>query len=289
MFAAGGMVEFARNSPVRQIVAAGALFFWLRPIVQETANEVHWWRTRSENVRTLVLGVQAARQTHPGKPIALQGITPDLFQLSFADSVFPSLDIPDVYLTPDTALMDTDGNPVPFVLDADVFNHGITHDQVVVYSFESDHLRNITEGYRRQESGRHVDRLPSRVDVGNTLYSWLLGPEWLPPESGVRWMPRKATLRLGVPAPASRLELEGECPSAQLSAAPRTLMVLIDGKTVSNTRIYDSERIFHRLIRLPADMLAGKDSVEIGIQVDPVDRIDGQEYGLVFGRVGLLP
>jgi len=70
---------------------------------------------------------------------------------------------------------------------------------------------------------------------------------------------------------------------------PRTLMVLVDGKVVSDTRIYDSERIFHRLISLPADMLAGKDEVEIGIRVDPVDRIDGQDYGLVFGTVELAP
>jgi hypothetical protein len=130
--------------------------------------------------------------------------------------------------------------------------------------------------------------LPSRVDIGNSLYSWLLGPEWLPAESGIRWMPGNATLRLGVPAVAKRLELEGRCPSAQLSAAPRTLMVLIDKKVVLNTRIYDSERIFRRLISIPADMLAGKNSVEIGFQVDPVDRIDGQDYGLVFGTIGLV-
>ncbi|HEU5020733.1 MAG TPA: hypothetical protein VFT60_02545 [Bryobacteraceae bacterium] len=289
MFAAAGAAEFARNSAAQRTLAAGVILFWLLPVIRVTSREVRWWRDQSGKVRTLILGVQSARQAHPGKPIALEGISANLFNLSFVDRAFERLQIPDVYLTPQTVLAGTASSPAPFVLDMNVFHHAITHNEVVVYSFESDHLRNRTEGYRRQESGRHVDRLPSRVDVGNTLYSWLLGPEWLPPESGIRWMPRKATLRLGVPAAASRLELEGECPSAQLSAAPRTLMVLIDGKTVSNTRIYDSERIFHRLIRLPADMLAGKDSVEIGIQVVPVDRIDGQEYGLVFGRVGLLP
>jgi hypothetical protein len=289
MFAAAGAAEFARNSAAQRTVVAGVILLWLLPVVRVTSREAHWWRGQSENVRTLVLGVQAARRDHPGKPIALRGITARLFDLSFTDLAFESLAIPDVYLTPNTVLTGTISNPAPFVLDKKVFYHAITHDEVVVYSFESDHLRNITEGYRRQHSGRHVDRLPSRVDIGNTLYSWLLGPEWLPAESGVRWMPGKATLRLGVPAAAHRLELEGRCPSAQLSAPPRTLMVLIDGKTVLDTRIYDSERIFHRLIPLPADMLAGKDSVEIGIQVDPVDRIDGQDYGLVFGTVELGP
>ena len=286
MFAAAEAVEFARNSTMRQTLAAALILLWLLPVLQVTVRQTRWCRAQSENVKALVVGVQEARRTHPGKPIAIQGITAQLFDISFADLAFERLDIPDVYLTPETVLTGTRTSPARFVLDSDVFNYAITHDQVVVYSFESDHLRDITEGYRRQESSRHVDRLPSRVDIGNSLYSWLLGPEWLPAESGIRWMPGKATLRLGVPAGAKWLELEGRCPSAQLSAAPRTLMVLIDGKVVSNTRIYDSERSFRRLIQIPADMLAGSD-VEIGIQVDPVDRISGQDYGLVFGTVEL--
>jgi hypothetical protein len=289
MFAAAGAAEFARNSSAQRTLAAAVILLWVLPVIRVTSREAHWWRAQSENVRTLVLGVQAARHAHSGKPIALQGVAADLFNLSFANLAFDALGIPDVYLTPDTSLTGTISDPSPFVLDPDIFNHAITHDEVVVYSLKSDHLRNITEGSRREQSNRHVDRLPSRVDVGNTLYSWLLGPEWLPVESGIRWMPAKATLRLGVPDGARQLELEGRCPSAQLSAVPRTLMVLVDGKVVSHTRIYDSERIFRRLIPLPADMMAGKNSVEIGIQVDPVDRIDGQDYGLVFGTVELIP
>jgi len=286
MFAAAGAAKFASNSPVQRSLAAAVILLWLLPVLRVTVRETRWWRAQSDNVRTLVVGVQEARQAHPGKPIAVQGVTADLFDFSFGAPVFEFLELPDVYLTPETVLTGTRTSPAHYVPDTDVFHHAITHNEVVVYSFESDHLRDITEGYRRQESGRHVDRLPSRVDVGNTLYSWLLGPEWLPVEFGIRWMPGKATLRLGVPAGAKWLELEGRCPSAQLSAAPRTLMVLIDGKVVSNTRIYDSERSFRRLIQIPADMLAGSD-VEIGIQVDPVDRISGQDYGLVFGTVEL--
>ncbi|HVW11415.1 MAG TPA: hypothetical protein VHC90_22675 [Bryobacteraceae bacterium] len=289
ILAAGAAAEFARNSPLQRTLAAAVTILWLASVVPITQAAAHWWRQRSDDVRTLVLGVEAARRTHPGESIAIAGLNPELYDLSFADSAFEALDIPDVYLTPETVLTGTSDSPGRFVLDPVVFHHAVTHDEVVVYSLERDHLRNVSEGYRRQLSGRHVDRLPSRVDVGNTLYSWLLGPEWLPVESGIRWMPAKATLRLGVPAAAHRLELRGRCPSAQLSAAPRTLMVLVDGKKISDTRIYDSERIFDRLIPIPADMLAGRDSVEIGIQVDPVDRIDGQDYGLVFGAVGLIP
>ena len=269
---------------------------YLVSTVPVTATETHQWRQKSDTVRTLVLGVQAARQSHPGKAIALQGISAGLFDLSFADQAFHRrLGMPMTYISltiidlPVRAAETRRIRRASHRLEKSAMSHAITHDEVVVYSMESDHLRNITEGLKRLQEGRPVDRLPSRVDIGNSLYSWLLGPEWLPVESGIRWMPGKATLRLGVPSGGKRLELEGQCPSAQLSAVPRHLMVLVDGILVSDTRIYEPEEIFHRLISLPADMVAGKNMVDIEIRVDPVDRIDGQDYGLVFGKVAIIP
>jgi hypothetical protein len=106
-------------------------------------------------------------------------------------------------------------------------------------------------------------------------------------------MPASATLRIGVPPGGSRLELEGRCPEAQLLLASRHLMVLVDGVVAADTRIYDPESSFRRLFSMPA-VLAGKTSVEIEIRVDPVDRKHGQDsveqdYGLVFGKVSVLP
>ena len=133
------------------------------------------------------------------------------------------------------------------------------------------------------------NEVPARVDVGNILNSWLLGPSWLPPEAGIRWMPRSATLRLGVPqGGGSNLRLQGYCPESQLLIAPRHLMILADGVVLGETRIYDPESNFQRLFPL-SGVLAGKESVELEIRVDPVDRKDDQDYGLVFGKIELLP
>jgi hypothetical protein len=55
-----------------------------------------------------------------------------------------------------------------------------------------------------------------------------------------------------------------------------------------DTRIYDPETTFRRLFPVP-ELLAGKSAVEIEIRVDPVDRKDGQDYGLVFGNFAILP
>jgi hypothetical protein len=267
-----------------------AVYLWF--MVPVTRAVTHWWRVKSISVRALVLGASAARATHPGKAIVLDGVTTELFNLSLDHSPFVAAGVDDVYLTPESALtINPDSGMASLeslVPEPEALWHGIAHNDVVVYSVQSDRLRNITEGYTRRQAGRTVDRLPSRVDVGDFLYSWLLGPTWLPPESGIRWMPGSATVRIGVPEAGRRLELEGRCPQAQLLASSRHLMVLVDGVVAGDTRIYDSESTFRRLFPLSA-VSAGKKTVELEIRVDPVDRKDGQDYGLVFGEIAILP
>jgi hypothetical protein len=101
-------------------------------------------------------------------------------------------------------------------------------------------------------------------------------------------MPGVATVRVGVPeGGGSKLEIEGFCPEAQLLKASRHLMVLVNGVVAADTRIYDPESNFHRLFDLPG-ALAGQ-MADLEIRVDPVDRKDGQAYGLVFGKISILP
>ncbi len=278
------------------------ILIYLGAMIPASEAATHIWNARSQPVRVLVLGAQAARASHPGKAIVIEGVTTDLYNLSLADQPFLAAGVDDVYLTPESALNihpdhgQTDLDSL--VLEPIVLRRAIEHNDAVVYSLESDRLRNITERYRRRPespgAGPLMDRLPNRIDVGNFLYSWLLGPTWLSPETGIRWMPGSATVRIGTPVEVHaggsvRLELEGHFPEAQLRAGSRHLKVLIDGTLVGETRIYDPETTFRRLYRVPADVMAGKDSVEIEIRVDPVDRKDGQDYGVVFGKFALQP
>lgn len=276
----------------RRAAVAIPILVYLWAMVPVGRAVTHWWLERSLGVRTLVLGVEAARRSHPGKAIVVEGVTTELFNLSLAHAPFVAARIDDVYLTPESGLTIKPDNAnvdlQALVSDPIALAHGLTHNEVVVYSLESDHLRNITEAYSRHLTGRVADRLPSRVDVGNILYSWLLGPSWLPPESGIRWMPGVATVRVGVPeGGGSKLEIEGFCPEAQLLKASRHLMVLVNGVVAADTRIYDPESNFHRLFDLPG-ALAGQ-MADLEIRVDPVDRKDGQAYGLVFGKISILP
>jgi len=54
----------------------------------------------------------------------------------------------------------------------------------------------------------------------------------------------------------------------------------------ADTRIYDPESQFHRLLPMTVS-LVGKTVANLEIRVDPVDRKDGQYYGLVFGKIAL--
>jgi hypothetical protein len=281
----------------RALIIAVPVAAYLWAMVTLTLVLTNSWRAQSLAVRTLVLGVVAARRTHPGKAIVLDGVTTELFDLSLAHSPFVAAGVDNVYITPESALTikQTDSrvdlellSPAPEALW-----HGITNDEVVVYSLESDRLRNITESYARHLASRLIGRLPdgelpARIDVGNFLYSWLLGPQWLPSESGIRWMPGSASLRIGVPPAGNRLELDGLFPRSQLSAGARHLMVLVDGVVAAETRIYDPETNFRRLFSMPG-VLAGRKTVNLEIRVDPVGRMDGQDYGLIFGKVAIRP
>jgi hypothetical protein len=265
-----------------------------------------WSLEKSNAVRGFVLGVDAAHHTHPGKAIMVDGVTAKLYEDSIGQGAFYALHEDAVYLTPGSEqhlqsgvdLVDLEKTiPDP----AAVF-HALQSHEIVVYSIAGDHLRNITESYERSAPVRLINpsvsasRFPVRIDVGNPLYSWLLGPSWLPTEAGVRWMPGKATVRIRRPEPGKKLLIEGTVPGEVLRQNPRHLTVLIDGRETGKAKIADPETTFRRLFDIVPDPAgstkkdaAGKEDVEIEIRVDPVSRIGGQDYGVVFGRIALVP
>ena len=141
--------------------------------------------------------------------------------------------------------------------------------------------------YEQTTAGRLVDRLPGQVDAGNPLYAWLLGPTWSELQSGSRWIPDRATVRLSIPGTGNKLALEGYLPIEQLRTGPRHLIVKAAGVTLGETQINEPESNFRRLFNLPM-ALRGQDVVEVEIQVDPVIRKDGEVLGLIFGKIAVV-
>jgi hypothetical protein len=274
----------------RALVAALPLAAYFIGMVPMSQAATRWALQKTEPVRTLVLGVEAARRTHPGKSILLDRIPASVYTDSIAHGAFYPMKIDDVYLTPESkdsirVLPDT-VDPEKTVLEPEAAWRAIANDEVVIYSLSGNHLRNVTEAYERSAPNRFSDRLPSRLDAGNPLYSWLLGPTWLGPESGVRWMPGTAEVRLrGPDSPGRKLVLKGFYPQEQPNDAPRHLIVSVDGIEVGNEKINGD---FRRTYSLPESSI-GKAEIAIGIRVQPVARVGGQDYGAVFGTISIHP
>jgi hypothetical protein len=281
-----------------RIVSIAAVMAYLYAMVPVSRAATHWWQERTQPVRSLVLGVGAARESHPRQVILLDGITSALYSASVGQGALYAAGADSVYLTPGSErniqgapdLADLDKT----VLDPAVTLHALRNREVVVYSFAGDHLRNITDVYGRSASVRFPalnqigDPLPSRIDAGNPLCAWLLGPSWMPSESGVRWMPEKATVRIAGPKAGNKLLLEGFFPEEQLKEAPRHLVVSADGVALGDSQITDPESTFRRLFDIPPS-IAGRSAVDIEIRVYPVARKGGQEYGVVFGKIVIVP
>ena len=282
-------------------LAAIPVVAYLWGMIPISQSATRWTLDKSMQVRGLVLGIEAAHQRHPDKTIVIAGITAGLYHDSLNQGALAPLGISNVYLTPESApAVATVGDGADAdteLLDPDVMAHAMEKDEVVIYSIAGDHLRNVTEVYERSapnRSNRSPDgapRLPSRVDAGNPLYSWLLGPTWLPPESGVRWMPGKATVRLrGPDGPGSKLELDGFYPAEQLKGRPRVLKVSVEGVPAGEIIIRHPESDFHRLLDVPPAVI-GRDSVEIELEAAPLGpgSPGDQEYGVVFGKIAFRP
>ncbi len=268
---------------------------YLRVTTIVSQSDTRWWMNHSNQARALVLGTAAAHRAHPGKTIVLDAVTTDLYEDAIAQRGFYPLGVDYVYLTPGSAVnINPSENPDylnRMVLEPAVMLHAMAHDQVVIYSPFGDHLRNITDSYERSAPSHFPDEkpgnLPHRVEVGNPLVEYALGGEWFALESGVRWMPQRATVRLALSG-MRRLVLEGDCPVQNPNDGPPHLMVSVGGIAQPVAEICKPDMHFRRLYNMPPS-LGGRESVEIAISVDRVfNEPEGRKLGLVFGTIGFV-
>jgi hypothetical protein len=127
---------------------------YLGCMIPVTRGACRWWLDRSLQVRGLVLGVQAAEATHPGKTIVLDGVTSDLYNISLADSAITFIGLKEAYLTPDEGETIHPGNDfgrLPhLVMGPGRLQNALSRKEVVVYSDAGDHLRNVTEVWEQK-------------------------------------------------------------------------------------------------------------------------------------------
>ena len=247
-----------------------------------------WYRSRSEVQEALVMGVAAAHQLHPGKTILLDGVDDSLFSQLISQRPFLFLRIPDVFLAPGAedriAPHPEWGGVSRFVLPVDEARRGLDRDEIVVYRVGQGPLRNITHDYVLPD-GRVRAEGPLRLDVADQLAADRLGPEWYGRESGFRWMPRTASLRMAAPrAPGQKLYVTAVCPAAQLEKGPLEMTLTVGGIRLPAVRFTKADVEATFAFALPAGL--GSADIDVTVEVNRTVRVgaDRRDLGLAFGR-----
>jgi hypothetical protein len=269
----------------RAAVVALAVLYALMGVPTLLATS-QWNHAITMRVRNLVEGVAGIHERNPSKSILLEGVDTDLFWNGVLDRPFRLFGMDHIYLAPGSekriASHPDLGNLGEYILPAGVVTQALQREELVVYDVRGARLRNITALYAAlpRESG-----LPLRVDAASPLASYLLGPEWYPSDGDHRWMPRRASLRMGAPAsPGQKLYLRGACPDELLKAGPLPVTVTVEGVTLPVTAIRPGESAFELVFAMP-DSVVGKAEMRVTVEVGRVIRpaSDPRDLGLVFG------
>jgi hypothetical protein len=274
-----GLAESWRSAiPVRiGAVAVALIYVFLQAPHLVAATEWNYNLTR--RTRNLVEGVAGAHELHPKQTILLYGVDEDLFLNVIRDHAFRLLDMNRVYLAPGTQKSPGEEE---FILPGFVITRALSQNELVVYDVRGPQLHNVTTMYAALPRPSDI---PQRVDVGDPLTGDLLGPEWYKLEVDHRWMPKRATLRLGGPAsPGRQLFLRGNCTEEQLRAGDLQVVVTVEGSTLPSANVHTSA--FELDFPLPPSVV-GKPEIHIAIEVSRTFRppTDSRELGLAFGVV----
>jgi hypothetical protein len=272
----------------RQAAVAGVLTAYILAAGAVDLGATRWWRDRSFDIERMVMATIRARQLHPGKTILLDGVDEQRFWAGVFHYPFRVFGVSDVYLTPGSekhieAHPET-GRISDFVLPGGPTLHAIKNDQVVVYRIGFP-MKAITSAYDTAAVDNLSPAPPRRVDAGSPLMAYLLGPEWYDREEGHRWMPKRATLRIGGPdSPSQKLYLKGFIAELQLAQGVLPVRVTVDGVSLPEGTLQPAGSWFQIEFPLP-EQAVGKRELEIAVEVGRTFLVgaDTRPLGLNFG------
>jgi hypothetical protein len=252
-------------------------------VLPEVIVASEWNHDITIRVRNLVEGVAGAHERYPNKAILLDGVDTDLFWNGVLDKPYRLFGLDHIYLSPGSE-KHIDAHPDlgdihEYILPADVVSNALKREAIVVYDVRGSRLRNITQIYAAMP---HDTTLPLRVDAASPLTSYLLGPEWYPSDGDHRWMPKRASLRIG--GPGTRLYLRGECSDEMLRGGPVVVTVSVDGERLAPATIRPGENAFEISFPLPANV---KNELNVGIEANRTFRPanDPRDLSLAFGNI----
>lgn len=245
-----------------------------------------WYYEHARNLRNVVLGLVRA---HPGdKTVLLTNVSNDLFWSGFGDHPFPLFGLEHVYLAPGTEKA-IDPHPEwgginEYVLPQEQAGAELATNHAAVFSVSAGGVQNVTAQYKTMLDARFFAEHRTRIEIGNPLFAFLLGPAWYSPENGFRWMPRTATVRIGGPqSPGERLAISGYAPRA---VVPTGLSVDVDGRRLGTRRLVRPDERFEVEFPLPASEV-GAFAMDVQLTVDHTIQAgtDRRPLGLIVQTV----
>jgi len=283
-----GMAAAWRRGIVWGAAAVAVALIYLSLSLPQSRGVSQWMRRRGHRVEQLVRSVAHAHNLYPYKVILLDGVDEELFWAGVLDDPFRLFGA-QVFLTPGTEQRIPAragyGDPAEYVLPPEATERALDNESAVVYTVAGSRLRNITSVYGALFRHRGKNPTPHRVDAGNPLLSYLLGPEWREPDTDFRWMSRRATVRIGGPASAAqRLYLRGYCAPQLCAAGPVRLAISVEGVALPQATIPQGETSFQLDLPLPPQAF-GKPAIELRLEADRTvtTPTDNRPVSLAFG------
>jgi hypothetical protein len=290
MFASAVDVVWQKGIAWRAAAVTCALLYlacqW--PVARFSAK---WWYLRSERIQNVVHSVAEIRRANPGTTILLADVDEWIFAGAVVDRAFEAVRVHDVYIDSASAgRLRPDAFPSPpfsFSLDPLRLSAIIQRRSLLVYSVEGPQLRDITKEWTAIFSGSGRHQWPVRIEPGRRESSAALGPTWFPAEESFRWMPRQATVRLGVPeSGANRLIIRGFFPVDQARSGPVRLSAAIGGRQLGVSVISRAEAPYEAVFELPEGLVQA-DGFEVSLEVNRTFQAppDPRELGLVVDLI----
>jgi dolichyl-phosphate-mannose-protein mannosyltransferase len=243
---------------------------------------------RSRRVKYLVTGLESLPKAQANKKLLLAGIDNDLFWTSLYGDPFRLIGIRQVYIVPGS---EKDIDPHPewggisrFVLGPTEAVLAVKSHQAVVLQLEGRRLLDVTNLYLPKLEQALDGKSFDWVDVVDPQYAGRLGPTWYPAETGFRWMPKTASVKIARPSKAGQvLKVKGYCPAAVVAGGPLEVSFRADGILIGEASPKNTGA-FELQFRLPVELI-GESMMEIEIEVSRTTQVAGDPrvFGLTFG------
>jgi hypothetical protein len=276
---------FARAATLGTI----AIYLALQIPTARAASKELW--ARSVPLKRLVLGVQSVHERDPGKTILLDGVSEPVFWLGVYNHPFRLVGAVDVYITAESARKLTPypelANVVDYALSSYEERAALSQNRALVYAVDDGGLRDITKIFK---TAAMEGEIPRRIEVGRPLLESLLGSTWYGSEGDYRWMPKAASVRLGVPTSGEgEVRVEANCAPVQVRDQPLTAWVTVDGKAGPRSTISDCNQTV--MLSAPVHTAPGTKSIEVVVHVDRTVRVasDQRDLGLAVRSIEVAP